>query len=90
MATMAHDVPVVEADRVQHEFADGWIEDVQPGITVLRLFRWHGPPDRRRKVVFEEVHIPTFAYDACVQKSKMSCIRGDCGRRVTPLALEKM
>lgn len=87
MGTAATEVPVVEADSVDHDFADGWIEELRPGITVLKLYRFHGSRDDMEKVVFREVHLPTYAHDAAVQGSTISCVRGDCVRRVRGLKL---
>lgn len=84
MGRLALDVPVVEADEVRHEFADGWIEIVRPGITVMQFYRLEGPADDPIKKVFRETHLPTFAYDATVRTSGMSCIR-ECQRRVPGL-----
>lgn len=85
MGTTVLEAPVVEADTVAHEYADGWIEEVGPGITTLRVYRNHGQRDDAEKVVFLELHIPTFAFDAMVDTSLRTCIREGCVRRVKGL-----
>jgi len=80
-ATAARDVPVVEAECIDHIYADGWVEIVRPGVTALRFYRNAGPNDDMERVVFMEIHIPTFAFEALIMASAKACVR-DCQMRV--------
>lgn len=86
MGVLAVEMPVVQAEKVQEEYVSGLIVESEAGITHLKCFRVKGPKDDREKVVFLELHMPTWAYDACVHSGGMSCIR-NCGRRVPPLTI---